>query len=182
MKLIKDITAEPLPYHINITIRCERGQERAIDRLLEKINPIDPSKDYEVSISPKKRKRSLDANAYLWVLCDKLADKLRTTKIEVYRAAIREVGVFDTVLLTDRAVEDFIRKWNLNGIGYLAEISHKSRIEGCTAVRTYYGSHTYDTKEMSRLADYIVQECKEQDIETLTPNELEELKQKWGCG
>lgn len=182
MRLIKDITIDDLPYHTNIVIRCERGQMGAIRQLLQGFNPIDPKKDYDISIKPKKRKRSLDANAYLWVLCDKLADKLRTTKIEVYRTAIREVGVFDTVLLTDKAVDDFIKKWNLNGIGYLAEVSHKSNIEGCTAVRTYYGSHTYDTKEMSRLVDYIIQECKEQGIETLTPRELEELKQKWGCG
>lgn len=182
MKLTSEPRIELLYQQDNLVIPCAKGQERLIQQVISDLGKVDRQKDYDISISPKKRKRSLDANAYLWVLCDKLADKLRTTKIEVYRAAIREVGVFDTVLLTDRAVEDFIRKWNLNGIGYLAEISHKSRIEGCTAVRTYYGSHTYDTKEMSRLVDYIVQECKEQDIETLTPNELEELKQKWGCG
>lgn len=182
MKLTSEPRIELLYQQDNLVIPCAKGQVPLIQQVICRLGSVDPKKDYEVSISPKKRRRSLDANAYLWVLCDKLADKLHTTKIEVYRTAVREVGVFDTVLLTDRAVEDFIRKWNLNGIGYLAEVSHKSRIEGCTAVRTYYGSHTYDTKEMSRLVDYIVQECKGQDIETLTPNELAELKQKWGCG
>ena len=41
--------------------------------------------------------------------------------------------------------------------------------------RTYTvlaGSSTYDTKEMSELINGLVSECKEQGIETLTPDEL----------
>lgn len=44
--------------------------------------------------------------------------------------------------------------------------------------RTYLmlrGSHTYDTKEMSVLINGLVEECKEQGIETLTPDELRRM-------
>lgn len=37
------------------------------------------------------------------------------------------------------------------------------------------GSHTYDSKEMSRLINGLVQECRQQDIETMTPAEIEEM-------
>jgi hypothetical protein len=47
-------------------------------------------------------------------------------------------------------------------------------------IRAYYGSSTYNTKQMSRLIDAIVEDCKEMDIETLTPRELDAMKSRWG--
>ena len=44
----------------------------------------------------------------------------------------------------------------------------------------YYGSSTYDTREMSVLIDGVVSECKELDIETISPTELREMKERWG--
>jgi hypothetical protein len=44
------------------------------------------------------------------------------------------------------------------------------------------GSHTYDTREMSRLIDGTVEEAKELGIETLTPEQLERMKASWGNG
>lgn len=46
--------------------------------------------------------------------------------------------------------------------------------------RIYRGSHTYDTKEMSILIDGTVQEAKDLGIETMTPDELDRIKQEWG--
>lgn len=43
-------------------------------------------------------------------------------------------------------------------------------------LQCYYGSHTYNTKEMSRLIDGVVTRCKELDIETLPPDELKRMK------
>ena len=183
MKLIKDITAEPLPYHINITIRCERGQERAIDRLLEKINPIDPSKDYEVSISPKKRKRSLDANAYLWVLIGKLGEVLHKPDTEVYREYIKDNGVFQIVPIREDAIKRWTETWKRNGIGWVCDDLGECRnTKGYHNIKCYYGSSTYTTKEMARLIDAVVADCKEQGIVTMTPSEIERLKAMWGDG
>lgn len=49
----------------------------------------------------------------------------------------------------------------------------------CVSVCAYYGSSTYDTAQMSRLIDLVVQECRQQDIETLTERELSLLKEGW---
>jgi hypothetical protein len=51
-----------------------------------------------------------------------------------------------------------------------------------TNYRTYRllkGSSEYDTKEMYHLINGLIQECKEQDIETLTPNEMERMMQNY---
>ena len=47
---------------------------------------------YDVEIKEHREKRSLDANAYFWVLVDRLAEKLRIPKTDIYRRYIREIG------------------------------------------------------------------------------------------
>ena len=187
MKLIKDVTKDPLPYHINITIRCERGQERAIDQLLETINPIDPGKDYDISIKPKKKKRSLRANAYYQELSHAVAEEKGIPHAEYHNRALAEMGIAD--LIDGKVFWAFLpdTDWWLHTV--LGE-AHFCPTEDCEEVngvsyRWFYkvkGSKQYNTKEMSVLIDYVVQDAKEMGIETLTPNELAELKQKWGCG
>ena len=47
--------------------------------------------------------------------------------------------------------------------------------------KIYKGSSEYDTKEMSILIDGVVSECEALGISTMTPNELEVLKNNWNA-
>ena len=133
-----------------------------------------------IEIKPFRKKRSLDANAYFFVLADKLAEKLNISKVEVYRNAIREIGgVSETVCVKNEAVDKLCEAWSEKGIGWQTD-TFTSKIEGCTNVILYYGSSTYDTAQMSRLISNIVQDCKDQGIETATPNEIANLLSLWG--
>lgn len=148
----------------------------------ECLNQLEKIKDDKlyIKVDKKRNKRSLDSNAYMWKIADKIASKIGITKLEVYRDAIKEVGQFEIVPIKDEAVENFIRAWKHNGQGWICEIIGKSKIKGYTNVTAYYGSSVYDSKAMSRLIDLIVQEAKQLDIETLPPNEIESLKNSWG--
>jgi hypothetical protein len=143
---------------------------------------VDEMKDLEklsIEVKPFRQRRSLDANAYFFVLADKLAEKLRITKEEVYRNAIREIGgVSETVCVRNQAVERICDSWRKNGLGWQTE-TFPSKLEGCTNVILYYGSSTYDKEQMSRLIENIVQDCKEVGIETRTPDELANLLSMW---
>jgi hypothetical protein len=55
-----------------------------------------------------------------------------------------------------------------------------SKLEGCTNVILYYGSSTYDTAQMSRLINIIVEECRQLGIETKSKEEVESLLRQWG--
>lgn len=132
-----------------------------------------------VEIKPYRKKRSLNANAYLWVLCDRLADKLGITKEEVYRRHIFEVGIFKPIEISEKAVDTFIHSWQMHGTGWVAEKVDSSETEGFVTVNVYYGSSTYNTKQMSRLLDSVIEDCKEQGVETVTPEELESMKNLW---
>jgi hypothetical protein len=137
-------------------------------------------KNYVATLKEYRQKRSLDANAYLWVLCQKISEVIRNTKEFVYQDAIKNVGQFDFFPLRNDAVETFLHRWNCRGMGWFAEEFEDSKLAGYKKIIAYYGSSVYDTREMSVLIDYIVNEAKELDIETMTPQELALLKSRWG--
>lgn len=132
-------------------------------------------KDVEIDIKKFRQKRSLDANAYCWVLIDKIAEKMRIDKAEVYREAIRGIGgVSTTICVPDEAVERTRQGWSQNGLGWQTE-TMKSKLRGCTNVILYFGSSTYDSYQMSLLIDHVVQDAKALGIETMTPQEIEAM-------
>jgi len=136
-------------------------------------------RDVEVQIKDYKRKRSLDANGYAWVLIGKLAARLGLTKTEVYQSAIREIGgVSDVICLQDKAKEAFIRSWESNGIGWQCE-EMPSKLEGCTNIVVYYGSSSYDSRQMSSLIDGLIEECRQYGIETMPEDRLNALLNEW---
>lgn len=50
----------------------------------------------------------------------------------------------------------------------------------CLREKAAYGSSVYDTEQMARLIDAIVQDCRDVGIETMTPRELDALVSRWG--
>lgn len=137
----------------------------------------------KLNIEMKKwyKKRSLDANAYCWVICDLIAKELSkdgiTTKEEVYKDAILQIGSFVPFIVEEKNFENFKRIWGKQGLGFL--VQEVSRKDKCIKVNCYYGSSTYDTKEMSLLIELLVQECKQLDIETKSKAEIDSLLKAW---
>ena len=134
---------------------------------------------WQVDCAKQKHKRSQDANAYAWVLIDKLATVLQKPKTEIYKQYIKDVGGnSETVCVVNKAVEKLCSIWSKNGLGWQTD-TMASKIDGCTNVILYYGSSEYDTRQMSRLINLIVEDCKMQGIETMTPDELSALLDGW---
>ena len=114
----------------------------------------------------------------MWVLCDRLAEKICSTKIEIYRDAIRDVGIFKDFKLSHAEAPSLEKAWSMLGTGWLTE-----RIgfdDDYVFVRCYYGSSMYNKRQMARLLDYIIQDCKNVGVETMTPEEIARLKAVWG--
>lgn len=145
------------------------------------LDSLKPGKVYDVEIKEHREKRSLDANAYCWVLLDKLAEALDTTKEELYRGYVRKIGPFKDFDLTVDEAKTFRTAWERLGQGWPTEQVDFTPDGERVVIRVYYGSSTYNTKRMSRLIDMIVEDCKEQGIETLTPQQLDAMKERWKC-
>lgn len=135
---------------------------------------------YDLTIKEHREKRSLDANAYAWVLIGKIADALRITPKEIYRQAIQDIGGnYEVIPIKEAAADRFKEIWEAQGLGWPCMDMGKSKIPGYRNLRAYYGSSTYDTRQMSVLIDHIVQDCKQLGIETLTPDKLAAMMGEW---
>lgn len=145
------------------------------------LSTLDEGKEYDIDIKPHSKRRSLDANSYMWVLLGKMGEKLRIPKELLYREYIREIGAFTPLPIKECAVEDFRRIWESHGTGWVCDVVDDSKLAGYKLVHAYSGSSTYDTAQMSRLIDMVVQDAKEQGIETMTPQQLAGLVERWGA-
>jgi len=144
---------------------------------------FDALKDGTVKIEIKRysRKRSRTANDFCWALCTDIGNALTPPipKEEVYRKAIKDVGEYEPLPIKEEAVETFRKRWSEKGIGWFAEIVDDSKIPGYKLVFAYYGSSTYDTRSMSRLIDYLVQDAKNMGLKIPTSKEQEEMLNAW---
>ena len=135
--------------------------------------------DLDICVRKHRNRRSLDANAYAWVLINKLAAAMHLDKSEIYRNAIRAIGgVSDTVCVRQDALNALRRGWEAHGIGWQTD-TLPSKIPGCINVVLYYGSSIYDSRQMSLLIDHLIQDAKALGIETLPPRELERMLNSW---
>lgn len=139
----------------------------------------DSIKDIEVldiRIKKHTKKRSLDANAYTWVLITKLADKLLTSKEEIYEEMLKRYGVLyeDEDGFITVTVKNTVNMGKVDG--HWLKIKDNGQYIGYAMIK---GSSEYDTTEMAHFIDGIISECKEQGIETLPPAELEQMLKGW---
>lgn len=144
---------------------------------------FDEMKDIPVRVEIRKaaKHRSLSANNYAWVLIDKLAEKTGVPVTEVYRAAIREIGgVSDYYGMKEEAYESFCEIWTAGHLGRQVEIIPGSGKPGWINVRAWKGSSDFDSAQMARFIDSLIQEAESQGIGTVPEKEVERMKNQWG--
>lgn len=148
------------------------------------IESLEQIKDDKLSVEIKKwrKKRSLDANAYCWLLCDRIAKELSKDgtihkKEEIYQDTIMQIGTFEPFIVQENGLDKFKRIWQNQGLGFV--VQEVSRKDKCVRVNCYYGSSTYDSKEMSLLIELLVDTAKSLNIETMPKQELESLLRSW---
>ena len=133
---------------------------QGVPMLLDKVVQLS-GKEVSITISEPKEKRSLDSNAYFWLLVNKLADKLHTSKDEMYLKLLKDYG--QSIVVTVKSGLDLSQA----GFKYY-EVLKDGLINGksFTAYKVFIGSSQYTKEQMSVLIDGAVQECKELGIET----------------
>lgn len=143
---------------------------------LTEIDKFKSTDKLSIEVKKYREKRSLDANAYAWCLMQKIAEAVGSDKWDVYlRCLQRYSRAFTHVIVKENAVEKMKELYrtciDLGEVTVKGKTGHQLQV--------YYGSSTFDSKEMSVFIEGIVSECKEMGIETMTPDELERMKQEW---
>ena len=144
----------------------------------------DKLKDGEIDLTAKrfKAKRSLDANAYYWVLIDRLSTATGIPVKDLYFDSLKNVGGnVETYCSTPAAINQMCALWQQQGTtgwGWPYE-RFPSKLDGCENVKLYYGSSTMDKATFSRLIDHLVEDCKACGVEVMPPEELKSLLEAW---
>lgn len=171
---IKDFSIDFITNKANITFSVNEKQE-----LMKAYDQLSSCDKLSIKIDKYREKRSLNANAYAWKLITELAENQDLPKEEVYRKYIKEVGVCRQAEIDEKAVDTLVHSWQLHGIGWFAERLDYGKNEGFVLIDLFYGSSCYNTAQMSRLINNIVQDCKAVGIQTKTPDEIANLLSLW---
>lgn len=135
---------------------------------------------YTITLKKPKQK-SRDMHNYMWALCDAIAKKrhgfMSLTKEDIYRLAVRDVGLWNDVKVPNDSTKELIEDWQRNGIGWFAETVFRGEEE--TTLRLYRGASVYDAEQLYRLTNYVVQMAEDAGINTITEREMNELKERW---
>ena len=137
-----------------------------------KILTIQINKNEEIQV--KKKKRSKDQNAYFWELLQQLCEEMNLNVIDEYRKRVKELGICRQWRIANENVPTFIKMWEDRGIAWFVEQIEVDGEE--TLLNAYYGSSSYSTRQMKRLLDNLIQDCKEVGIQTLDELEIEALR------
>ena len=169
--LIKSINQDYDTGQLSVTISIEGGQSVA-KQLVELIR-----QKVSVRISKFRQKRSLDANAYCWVLCSKIAEACNTSKDEVYEEMLQKYGYFykddnGYITVTVKAEVDMSKIQ-----GHWKFYSGNGEFSAYLMIK---GSSQYDRTEMAKFTERIIEEAKLLDIETLPPAKLQDMLERWG--
>ena len=165
-----DVTRDYMSGKYRITF--EVNEESAINQY-DKINGVEK---LAVKAVKYRNKRSLDANAYAWVLMSKIASVMNTSKEEVYEDMLQQYGKLyedadGYITITVKRSVDMSKI-----AGHWMKIKQGEKYAGYAMIK---GSSEYDTKEMSDFIDGVVHEAEELGIQTETPEEIERMKSLW---
>ena len=146
------------------------------EEMKEAINELTLWEKLTIIAKKFRQKRSLDANAYCWVLCTKIAEVVDSSKDEVYEEMLQKYGF----LYQDE--DGYISITVKSGVDMSKIEGHWKFYKSNGKFDSYLmikGSSQYDSAEMAKFIDRIIEEAKELGIETMTPAELERMKAEW---
>lgn len=146
-----------------------------IPKLWGYVDRLDDSRQYVIEVKEYRKPRSLNANAYMWELLGKLSEAMHIPANDLYRQYVREMGVYRAFEIQQGAIGTLECVWSARGLGWFLDVIDDGANDGFKLVKVYYGSSSYNTKQMAALIDAVVQDCKALGIETETPDEIARL-------
>lgn len=146
-----------------VTVRIDALPEGLEDKLLD------------VTLKVHRGKRSKDANALLWACIGDIARETEVDKWDVYLNLLRRYGKFTYIVVKPDAAEAVRKQWRESEI--IGEID----IHGTKGVQMlcYYGSSTYDTKEMSVLLNGTISEMETLNLQRPASSDLRRAMEEW---
>lgn len=168
----------------DLTVNRDGTQNITVTVAADFSKEFDALKDKPVSVEIKKasKKRSLTANNFCWALCRIIGQSMTPpmADLEVYRRAIKAVGVYWEKAVNKFKIDEYRRQWESGGDGWLFEVidEHSPSEMLC---HLYFGSSTYTTDAMAKLLEWLKDQCDQMGLTIpLSKKEEQELLERWG--
>lgn len=129
-----------------------------------------------IDIKKHREKRSLNANAYCWVLIEKIAEKMKMSKEEIYKRMLQDYGTIATDSEGKKIIFSVKKEVDVSKYFKYFKFFGDSKDGNFKHYYVIKGSSEYDSSEMARFIDGIVQDCQMLGIETMTPEEIAKLE------
>ena len=123
---------------------------------------LDLNKLYQVEIKEYKSKRSIEQNATAWLIISKIAEVTQNDKWQIYKEALRQAGQKAEYILALPQAEK-----QLKSVYRVVEVLDETReVNGVTLTifKCYLGSSKFNSSEMSKFIDYLLQVASENSI------------------
>ena len=168
----------------DLTINRDDSQNVTVTVYSDFAKTFDKLKDAEVNVEIKKasKGRSLTANNFLWALCSDIGKALKPplSKDDVYRMAIKAVGVYWQTTIPVFHVETVRTRWESHGDGWVFDVVDDDE-PGRKLCHLYFGTSTYTVSEMRVILDWLVDQCMQMEIPIpISKREEEEMLERWG--
>lgn len=137
-------------------------------------------KDLKIKVVKVTNPRSLNANNYFHVLCDKLRMKMGISMAHMKNILITSYGQIEYIsegqalIYKTNAPMEYIQELEEAHLKFM-----KQGEDGAYWYKVYRGSHTYNSQEMSQLLEGTKQEAEAVGIEVKTPDEIARLVSLW---
>lgn len=153
-----------------------------VQRVIEEYEKLKDVEKLSIEIKQYREKRSLNANNYFWKLLSEYSQEKRVNTIEEYKDRVKRLGIFRRFRIEKENIDTFKKIWSEKGIAWFCEIADTEYIGDIEfkIINAYYGSSSFNSKQMSRLIEDLVEDCLEVGIETKSKEEIQSLIESWG--
>ena len=148
---------------------------------IENIEQLKNQDKLNIELKKYRKQRSNDANKYFWKLLSEYSEQKEVDTIEEYKERVKRLGIFRQFKIEKDNTSTFEKMWNAQGIAWFCEIFDTDFIKDTEfkIINAYYGSSSFNTKQMSRLINDLVEDCKQVGIETRPKEEIDALLKEW---
>jgi hypothetical protein len=169
----------------DLTVNRDGSQNVTVTVTSDFTKTFDALKDKEITVDIRKasKGRSISQNSFMWSLCSEIGRSITPPldKDDVYRMAIKAVGVYTQTQLLAWDVQTVKKRWESHGTGWFLEIVDDAPgLVGHKTINLYYGTSTYTVDEIRIVIDWLIDEAEQCGVKIPVGKEREELYHEWG--
>lgn len=144
-------------------------------KALEEIEGLKELEKLDIDIKKYRNKRSLNANAYMWQLLDKMTVPTQMARWDLYLYYLSQSGVFVDMAIKAEAYPTLVEQFRYTEV----LDSWAEGDQGYKTVRCTFGSSTYNSHEMAKLLDRVTEDAKAMGIDVLTEDDYKAMLSAW---